>query len=132
VLGEVEQAEKLAVEAIDMARELDHSFTLAFVLASLSWLYSTFRNDSRTLELADEAIAVSTQYSFELILAWAKASQGWALAVNGQEQGLESLVSALLGLQVQVSTILLHRLCLRKYTCEKVALSKAWLLYRML
>jgi predicted ATPase len=95
VLGEVEQAEKLASKAIGMARELDHPFTLAFTLAFLSWVYSTFRNASRTLELADEAIAISTQYSFELGLAWAKASQGWALAVNGQEEGVERLITGL-------------------------------------
>ena len=95
VLGEVEQAEKLALKAICMARELDHPFTLAFTLAFLSWVYSTFRNAGRTLELADEAIAISTQYSFELGLAWAKASQGWALAVNGQEEGVERLISGL-------------------------------------
>lgn len=95
VLGEVEQAEKLALEAIGMARELDHPFTLAFTLAFLSWVYSSIRNASRTLELADEAIAISAQYSFELGLAWAKASQGWALAVTGQEEGIETLISGL-------------------------------------
>ena len=52
VLGEVEQAEKLALKAIGMARELDHPFTLAFTLAFLSWVYSTFRNASRTLQVA--------------------------------------------------------------------------------
>ena len=80
ILGEVEHAETLALEAIGMARELEHPFTLVFTLASLSWIYSTFHNAKRTLELADEAIAVSTQYSFELGLAWATSSQGWALA----------------------------------------------------
>jgi len=95
VLGEAEQAEKLASEAIGMARELDHPFTLAFTLAFLSWVYASFRNASRTLELADEAIALSTQYSFTLGLAWAKASQGWALVINGQEEGIERLISGL-------------------------------------
>ncbi len=47
------------------------------------------------LELADEAIAVSTQYSFELGLAWATNSQGWALAENGREEGLGTLIHGL-------------------------------------
>ncbi len=80
ILGEVEQVETLALEAIGMARELEHPYTLVFTLVFLSWIYSTLRNAKRTLELTDEAIAVSTQYSFELGLAWATASQGWALA----------------------------------------------------
>jgi class 3 adenylate cyclase/predicted ATPase len=95
VLGEVEQAETLALEAIGMARALDHPFTLVFTLVFLSWVYSTFRNANKTLELTDEAIAVSTQYSFELGLAWATASQGWALAENGQEEGVGRLISGL-------------------------------------
>ena len=78
-----------------MARELDHPFTLVFTLVFLSWVYSTFRNANKTLELTDEAIAVSTQYSFELGLAWATASQGWALAENGQEEGVGRLISGL-------------------------------------
>jgi predicted ATPase len=121
VLGEVEQAEKLALEAIGMARELDHPFTLAFALAFLSWVYSTFRNASRTLQVADEAIAVSTQYSFELGLAWAKASQGWALAVNGHEEGVERLINGLsasratgAGLNETATLALLAEIYLRK------------------
>ena len=78
-----------------MARALDHPFTLVFTLNFLSWVYSTFRNANRTLELTDEAIAVSTQHSFELGLAWATASQGWALAENGQEEGVGRLISGL-------------------------------------
>ena len=100
ILGEVEQAETLALEAIGMARELEHPFTLVFTLVFLSWIYSTFRNANRTLELTDEAIAVSTQYSFELGLAWATTSQGWALAENGQEEGLGKLINGLSAIRV--------------------------------
>lgn len=95
ILGEVDQAGALAQEAIGMARELEHPFTLVFALTSLSWIYSTLRNAKRTLELTDEAIAVSTQYSFELGLAWATSFQGWALAENGQEEGLAKLINGL-------------------------------------
>jgi predicted ATPase len=78
-----------------MAREIEHPYTLVFTLLFLSWLYSTARNAKRTRELADEAIAVSTQYSFELGLAWATASQGWALAETGHEEGLGTLLHGL-------------------------------------
>jgi predicted ATPase len=95
ILGEVEQVDILALEAIGMARELEHPFTLVFTLISLSWVYSTVRNAKRTLELTDEAIAVSTQYSFALGLAWATSSQGWALAETGHEEGLGTLLHGL-------------------------------------
>jgi class 3 adenylate cyclase/predicted ATPase len=95
ILGEVEQVDTLALEAIGMARKLEHPYTLVFTLVFLSWLYSAARNMNRTLELTDEAIAVSTQYSFALGLAWATTSQGWALAETGQEEGLGKLLHGL-------------------------------------
>ena len=95
ILGEIEHVEPLALEAIGLARELEHPFTMVFALTSLSWIYSTLRNAKKTRELADEAIAISTQYSFELGLAWATSSQGWALAENGQEEGLAKLINGL-------------------------------------
>ena len=95
ILGEVEPVDSLALEAIGMARELEHPYTLVFTLVFLSWLYSAARNAKRTRELTDEAIAVSTQYSFALGLAWATTSQGWALAETGQEEGLAQLLQGL-------------------------------------
>jgi class 3 adenylate cyclase/predicted ATPase len=95
ILGEGEQVDTLAREAIGMARELEHPYTLVFTLVFLSWLYSAARNAKRTRELTDEAIAVSTQYSFALGLAWATTSQGWALAETGQEEGLAQLLQGL-------------------------------------
>ncbi len=95
ILGEVEQVETLALEAIRMARAAEHPYTLVFTLVFLSRIYSAVRNATRTLELADEAIAVSTQYSFELGLAWATSSQGWAMAEKRQEDGLGKLLHGL-------------------------------------
>ena len=95
ILGEVEQAEMLALEAIRMARAAEHPYTLVFTLVFLSRIYSAVRNATRTLELTDEAIAVSTQYSFALGLAWATSSQGWAMAETGQEEGLGKLLHGL-------------------------------------
>jgi len=95
IVGEVDQVEALSEEAIGMARQLEHPFTLAFALATVSWIYSTVRDASRTLALAEEAVAISTKYSFEVTLAWATSLQGWALAEKGDEQGLGRLVKGL-------------------------------------
>ncbi|MGH9429408.1 MAG: ATP-binding protein, partial [Terriglobia bacterium] len=95
ILGEVDQVEPLALEAIGMARELEHPFTLVFTLCHLSLLYSTARNANRVLKLTDEAIAIATQYGFELGLAWATTSHGWALAEQGEEDGLGTLLHGL-------------------------------------
>lgn len=95
ILGELDQAETLALETISMAKKLEHPFTRVFTLLFITWIYSSARNTEKTLELTNEAIAISTQYSFELGLAWATASQGWALAENGQEEGLIKLIDGL-------------------------------------
>ena len=95
VLGEVDQVEALSQEAIGMARELEHPFTLAFALATVSWIYATIRDADRTLILTEEAVALSTKYSFEVTLAWSISLQGWALAEKGEEQGLGRLVKGL-------------------------------------
>ena len=95
ILGELEPVEPMVQEAIGLTRELEHPYTLVFTLVNLSSLYSAARNAKRTRELADEAIAVSKQYSFELGLAWATTSQGWALAKTGQAEGLGTLLHGL-------------------------------------
>jgi predicted ATPase len=95
ILGELDQVETLLAEAIAMARALEHPFTMAFTLATASWVYSTLRDTQRTLRLTEEAIELSTKYSFEVPLAWAKSFQGWALAEQGVEKGIERLVEGL-------------------------------------
>ena len=95
ILGEVDQVETLAQEAIGMARELEHPFTLAFTLATASWIYSTLRDTNRTLSLTEEAIQLSLKYSFEVPLAWAMSFQGWALAEQGKENGFDRLMEGL-------------------------------------
>lgn len=107
ILGEVEQAETVAQEALVMARAIEHPYTLVFALGFLCWFYSAAHNAKRTLELANEAIAVSTQYSFALGLAMATTSQGWALAEDEPEQGLGKLLKGLSAIRVTGATIYL-------------------------
>ena len=95
ILGDLDQVETLLVEAIAMARTLEHPFTMAFTLATASWVYSTLRDTHRTLRLTEEAIELSSKYSFEVPLAWAISFQGWALAEQGKERGIERLVEGL-------------------------------------
>jgi class 3 adenylate cyclase/tetratricopeptide (TPR) repeat protein len=95
VLGELDQVETLLTEAIAMARELEHPFTIAFTLVTASWVYSTLHDPQQTLRLTEEAIELSAKYSFEVPLAWAMSFQGWALAEQGEKKGIERLVEGL-------------------------------------
>ncbi|HMS84158.1 MAG TPA: adenylate/guanylate cyclase domain-containing protein [Nitrospira sp.] len=95
ISGEVDEVEGLVEEAITLARALEHPFTLAFTLATTAWVYSTLRDSKRTLDVTEEAIQISTKFSFEVPLAWAMSFQGWALAEQGQEKGIERVVAGL-------------------------------------
>lgn len=126
ILGEVEQAETMAQEAIVMARAIEHPYTLVFALVFLSRFYSAAHNAKRTLELTNEAIAVSTRYSFALGLAIATTSQGWALAESGPEQGLGKLLNGLSAiratgamLDLTFSLALLAEIYLRNHRFEE-------------
>ncbi|HWV46974.1 MAG TPA: adenylate/guanylate cyclase domain-containing protein, partial [Nitrospira sp.] len=121
ILGEVDQVEALLQEAIGMARELEHPFTLAFTLGAVCWISSMLRDADRTLSFADEAVAISTKYSFEVGLAWPMSSQGWALFEKGREEGLTKLVNGLSATQAAGASLnntytlaLLAELYLRK------------------
>lgn len=126
ILGEVDQVEALLQEAIGMARELEHPFTLAFTLGAVCWISSMLRDADRTLSFADEAVAISTKYSFEVGLAWAMSSQGWGLAEKGREEGLVKLVNGLSAMQAAGASLnntytlaLLAELYLRKKRIEE-------------
>ncbi|MBS0183719.1 MAG: AAA family ATPase [Nitrospira sp.] len=121
ILGEVDQVEALLQEAIGMARELEHPFTLAFTLTTVAWTYSTLRDTDSTVHFTEEAIALSTKYSFEVPLAWGTSLQGWALAEKGHEEGLGRLVKGLSATQAAGASLsntyalaLLAELYLRK------------------
>ncbi len=95
ILGEVDQVEALGQEAVGMARELGHPFTLAFALTAVSSVYATLRDTAHALSFAEEAIVVSTKYSFEGPLAWATSVQGWARLEMGNEEGLTWLLKGI-------------------------------------
>src|SRR5690606_14891448 len=44
ILGEIDQAETLALETIGMARKLEHPFPRVFTLNFLTWIYAGARN----------------------------------------------------------------------------------------
>ncbi len=95
ILGEADEVETLVAEAIRMAREMEHPYTLAFTLVTASRIYSILRDIQRTLSLSEEAIMLSTKNSFEVPLAWAMSLQGWAMIEQGKENGLERLAEGL-------------------------------------
>ena len=95
-LGYPDQALKLSQMAVDLARELDHSFTTAFVLAIASWLHYFRREFDASKALSEESIKISAEKGFELFNAWAPAFRGYTQIAEGQvEDGIAQVEQGL-------------------------------------
>jgi predicted ATPase len=89
LLGYPDQALAYTHDALALAHELSHPFSLAWAQCLAAWV-SQFRRDvPAAYEQADAAVALSTEQEFLLLVALGKSSRGWALAMQGQgEEGV--------------------------------------------
>ena len=96
-LGFPDQALQRSHQAVALARQLGHPSTLAFALAHAG-LHHYLRQEPRlTLDRAEEATAVSTEYGLAFWSAFAAILKGWSLVQlernpNGIEQIEQGLV----------------------------------------
>ena len=92
LLGSPEQALKSSHEAVRLAQELSHPFSLAYALDSAALLHQARREGQAVQERAEAAIALSTEQGFPYWLALGTIMQGWALAEQGQvEEGIAQI-----------------------------------------
>ena len=88
-LGYPEQALKRTREALTLARELSHSFSLSFALEFAAELHQLCREEQLTQERAEAQIALSREQGFLFRLASGTVLWGWAL--SGQGHGEEGI-----------------------------------------
>lgn len=82
-LGHVDKAASASNEAIALAREVAHPFTLAIALDYAAMMH-VFQHESKpALARAAEASALCRKHGFAYYLAWAEILEGWATAVQG-------------------------------------------------
>ncbi len=88
-LGYPDQALAHIHEALALAQELSHHFTLAHARCVAANV-SQFRRDVPAVnEQAEAAVVLSTEQGFPLWAAWGMSLHGWALAMQGQgEEGM--------------------------------------------
>ena len=114
LLGYPEQALAHLHEALALAHELSHPFSLAWARCWAA-IVSQFRRDVPAVhEQAEAAVALSTAQGFPLWAAWGTSLRGWALAMQGQgEEGMAQVrqgIAACAGHRGSaVRPILLHR-----------------------
>jgi class 3 adenylate cyclase/predicted ATPase len=78
-------------EAIALARELDHPFSLAYALNFGGWLCFMLRDPEQAIRLAEEEIALSDEQGF-FWTALGRVTRGWARGQRGEvHEGLEEI-----------------------------------------
>jgi len=90
-LGYPDQALKRTDEAITLAQNLSHPYSLAYAHI-FSATVRKFRGESEEAqEQAEAAIGLSAEQGFMIWLAQATATRGWAMAEQGQEEGIAKI-----------------------------------------
>ena len=76
--GDADEAAKLTREAIALARDLDHNYTLAYTLCMGAAVFQCRNEPEQVTQLTEEAIAVATKRDFQYWIAWAGSLKAWA------------------------------------------------------
>ncbi|MBV8359126.1 MAG: AAA family ATPase, partial [Deltaproteobacteria bacterium] len=88
LLGYPDQARTRSLEALALAQELSHPYSLAFALVHVLYIHRFAYEVKETEERAKELVALSTEHGFPITLAAGAAHLGWALAEQGRgEEG---------------------------------------------
>jgi hypothetical protein len=84
LLGYPEQALVPLHEALALAHELSHPYTLAYVRCWAAIVYQLRLDVPAVYEHAEATVALSTEQGFPLFVAGGTSMRGWALALQGQ------------------------------------------------
>jgi predicted ATPase len=99
-LGYPAQALGRIHEALTLAQELSHPFSLAFAPHFAAISHQFRREGQAAQERAEALIALCSEQGFALLLAWGTIERGWALAEQGRgEEGIAQIHQGLVALQ---------------------------------
>jgi predicted ATPase/class 3 adenylate cyclase len=92
LLGYPDQALRRSHEALTLARELAHPFSLVTALFYVAEVHMRRREGQSTYEQAEAALGLAHEHGFALRVAQAMTLQGWALVEQGQgEAGIAQM-----------------------------------------
>jgi predicted ATPase len=122
LLGYADQALQKSQEALTLAQEQSHPFSMAFALWGAAVLHQFRQEAQATQKQAEAAITLSTEQGFPTWLANATVLRGWALVEQGQ--GKAGIAEVRHGLAAHQATgeeiVRSHFLALLAEACEKV------------
>jgi class 3 adenylate cyclase/predicted ATPase len=92
VLGYPDQALETSDEALSLAHELSHPFTLAFAFWGMAQLNQYRREVQATLEQTEAMIALSNEQGFPLWMEYGTLLRAWTLVMQGNtEEGIAQI-----------------------------------------
>jgi predicted ATPase len=86
LLGYPDQAQETSREAVTLAEELKHPFSLTMALSFAAWLHQFRREMHLTYERAESAHVLSTEKGFRFWIGWEMVMKGWALDEKGSDK----------------------------------------------
>lgn len=132
-LGFADRALLTVGEAIEVARGLDHPFSLVVALAYAAMLHQFRREPAMVHVHADTASALCAEYGFSYYLAWAAIMNGWASAEEGDldrgivrlRDGLRDLRATGAGLRLPYYLAILAELYVKAQRLEEAGATLA-------
>jgi predicted ATPase len=107
LLGYPEQALQRSYDALQLAREQAHPFTLSITLATVALLQHMRREGDVALEHVQASMALATEHGFPYLLAVGNVLQGWELTRVGQAaEGIAQIRAGLAALRTMGAEIL--------------------------
>lgn len=92
LLGYPDRALNLSTEALTLAQELAHPYSLAMAYNWRGWLHTYRREMQEVLERTEATINLSMKHNFAIFLGVGKLLRGWALAGKGDfEEGISQM-----------------------------------------
>jgi tetratricopeptide (TPR) repeat protein len=72
--------------ALELARTLDHPFSLTYALVHMGLVHQRRREPEAALDMAGAGLALAEEHGFAFFVAWASWVKGWALAQLGEQE----------------------------------------------
>jgi class 3 adenylate cyclase/predicted ATPase len=92
LLGYLDQARRRSHEALSLAQELDHPFSIAFALNHTARVHQHCREVKETHAIAERLITLASERGLAQWMATGKLLRGWVLAEQGQgEAGIAQM-----------------------------------------
>jgi len=111
-LGYPDRSLACSDQALELARRIDHPFSLAFALSFSALLHELRRDAQAASARADAAIAVSVEHGFPVFLLMAKILRAWARAEQGDTEAAIVDVREALDTAITAGALLFRSLAL--------------------